>query len=283
MRPALQSLDPILLSPRIGLQKIKVMRNRPGLKLAVLLALSLIFRAEVVGASHYRTPRGMDPVLWLLGVIVAICFVGISSVVKYILAKVRIKKLREAARSLGLTYRSTANDDDCKLASGCSLMDEGHDPDVANVLEVARTDELDLTLFDFSHKRGDETSKMIVSQTVARIRAPLLKLPAFHLLPTICVEDESKPPGTDINFSDSPKFSEKYFLRGEDEAALRRLFSPTLRENLETLDYLIIDGADEVLFIFCRGNRIKPAEIAARIEQDKRIAALFFEAQRSMG
>ena len=162
-------------------------------------------------------------------------------------------------------------------------MDEGHDPAVANVLEVARTDELDLTLFDFSHKRGSEESKMIVSQTVARIRAPLLKLPAFHLLPTIYGEDALTPVGIEISFPDSPKFSEKYFLRGEDEAALRRLFSPALRENLETLDYLTIDGANDVLFIFSRGDRIKPAEIAARIEQDKRIAALFFEAQRLMG
>ena len=258
------------------------MRNRPGLKLAVLLGVSRMFRAEAAGASHFRIRTSTDLLIWLGGGFVAICGFVIFSVIKYVLKKVRIKKLREAARSLGLTFRATANDDDCKLPSGCSLMDEGHDPEVANVLEVARTDELDLTLFDFSHKRGSEKSQTIVSQTVARIRAPLLKLPAFRLLPTIYGEPEPKPAGTDINFPDSPKFNEKYFLRGEDEAALRRLFSPTLRENLETFDYLTIDGANDVLFIFCRGYRIKPAEIAARIEQDKRIAALFFEAQRSM-
>ena len=87
--------------------------------------------------------------------------------------------------------------------------------------------------------------------------------------------------GVDVNFPDSPGFSDKYILRGQDEAALRAIFSPALRQALEPLHHLTIEGADDALFIFRAGRRIEPDELVARIEENKRILALFFEAQQA--
>jgi hypothetical protein len=84
-----------------------------------------------------------------------------------------------------------------------------------------------------------------------------------------------------VNFADSPDFSDQYILRGQDEPALRAIFSPALRNALAPLDHLTIEGADEVLFIFRMGRRVKPEDLVARIEEDKKILALFFEAQQA--
>jgi hypothetical protein len=185
------------------------------------------------------------------------------------------------AKSLGLTYRAVPTDADCKMPAGCSLMDVGRDPTIGNVLEVARTDELDFTLFDLSYTSGYGRSQTVIPQTVARMRAPLLKLPAFRLFPqTILADIRLAFGGTDINFSDSPNFSKKYVLSGEDEAALCRLFTPSLRQSLETFDHLTIEGANDVLFVFRAAHKIRPADLAARIEEDKRILAGFVEAQQ---
>jgi hypothetical protein len=76
-----------------------------------------------------------------------------------------------------------------------------------------------------------------------------------------------------------PITAERLF-RGGDEAALRAIFGPALRKALEPLEHLTIEGADDVLFIFRTDRRIKPEDLVARIEEDKKILALFFEAQQ---
>jgi hypothetical protein len=50
---------------------------------------------------------------------------------------------------------------------------------------------------------------------------------------------------------------------------------------LEPLHPLTIEGADDALFIFRAGRCIEPDELVARIEENKRILALFFEAQQA--
>jgi hypothetical protein len=248
---------------------------------ALAAALIVLFAQAAMAASrrYSSSTKSSDPP-WDLIIGAVVLFVVLMGMVFYFDRR-RRKKLGEMAQSLGLTYRAVATDADCRMPAGCSLMDEGRDPAIGNVLEVARTDELDFTLFDLSYTSGYGRSETVISQTVGRMRAPLLKLPEFRLFPqTILSDIRIAFGGTDINFSDSPNFSKKYVLRGEDEAAICRLFTPSLRQTLETFDHLTVEGANDVLFVFRWGRRIKPADLAARIEDDKRILAGFVEAQQ---
>lgn len=249
-------------------------------RVSALAAALIVLSAQEVMAVTRSTTKSSEPP-WDLIIGAVVLFVVLTSMVFYFDRR-RRKKLGEMAQSLGLTYRAVATDADCKMPAGCSLMHEGRDPTIGNVLEVARTDELDFTLFDLSYTSGYGRSETVISQTVARMRAPLLKLPAFRLFPqTILADIRIAFGGTDINFSDSPNFSKKYVLRGEDEATICRLFTPSLRQTLETFDHLTVEGAnDDVLFVFRWGRQIKPADLAARIEADKRILAGFVEAQQ---
>ena len=205
---------------------------------------------------------------------------GIYAIVSY-LDRERLRKIEEQARSLGWTFRRQPTSADNNLPIGCYLAETGRDPVVSNVLEVARTDELDFILFDFEYTVGNGKSQHTSHQTISRMRAPLLKLPSFLLFPETIFSKIAKVFGqTDVNFPDSPEFSDRYILRGQDEAALRAIFSPALRKAMEPLEHLTIKGADDVLFIFRAERRIKADEFVSRIEEDKRILKLFFEGQQ---
>jgi len=62
---------------------------------------------------------------------------------------------------------------------------------------------------------------------------------------------------------------------------MRAIFSPVLRQALEPLQHLTVEGAADLLFVFRTEHRTEPEELSASIEEDKRILALFVEAQRS--
>jgi hypothetical protein len=212
------------------------------------------------------------------GVIFVIALIGLA----LYLDRRRSKKMEAAAAALGLTFRRKPTDADNRLPAGCYLGDLGHDRGVSNVLEAAQTAELAFTLFDYQYTIGYGRSSQACCQTISRMQSSLLKLPSFLLFPETIFSKLGKLfGGADINFTDSPEFSKNYILRGEDEAAIRALFSSTLRQTLAPMRHLSIEGGADLLFIFRANRRIKPAELSASIEEDKRILALFVEAQRS--
>jgi len=186
------------------------------------------------------------------------------------------------ASSLSLTFRCKPTEADKGLAIGCYLTGAGFDRFVSNVIEAAHTEELDLTLFDYQYTLGKGKSSTRGRQTIARMQSPFLKLPKFILFPEDFFAKMGKMLGrSDINFPESPEFSKKYVLRGEDESATRAIFSPALRQALEPLQHLTVEGAADLLFVFRTEHRTEPEELSASIEEDKRILALFVEAQRS--
>lgn len=218
---------------------------------------------------------------WLVLGAVMVVLIG-SGLFGIYASRMRANKIEALARSLGYTFRGRATAADGELAIGCYLGDTGSKPAVSNVLEVARTPELKFILFDYAYTKDDTETTTTIHQTIARIQAPLLKLPSFFLFPeTIFSKAKVLFGGADINFPDSPRFSDQFILRGQDEAAVRAIFSPALRQALEPLYDLTMEGADDVLFIFRAGRRIEPDELVVRIEENKRILALFVEAQQA--
>jgi hypothetical protein len=221
------------------------------------------------------------------------CFIAVfvlgligAAITKYV-ESIRSKKIEEVARGLGLTFRRKPSEADKTLPVGSRLVEDAFAPRVSNVLEAARTADLNLTVFDYAYEprgsmRSDSNTK--VKQTVTRMESGFLNLPKFVLFPGGFFEKmEVRFGQTDINFPDSPEFSRRYILRGDDEPAIRALFNPILRRALEGQFGVTIEGGSQLLFIFRAGVRQKPEELSGKIEQDKAIAALFYEAQRSIG
>jgi hypothetical protein len=251
------------------------------LRLSALSSALLVFSAQHALAGRY-TFDGESPAAWLgIGMTFLICGGFIAVMVH--LPRARARKIEKLALSLGLTFRGAASDADSTLPAGCYVAEIGHDRVVSNVLEAARSDDLNLILFDYQYTVGrKDKSRYFIHQTITRVQSGLFHLPAFILFPETFLAKMGKMLGRpDINFPESPEFSRKYILRGQDEAAVRALFTPALRQALESQDRRTIEGAGSLLFVFRARRRLNPKQLPARIEQDKRIAALFFEAQRA--
>jgi hypothetical protein len=259
-------------------------KNRAGWKMAMLLSAAFVVCthqsfAAALTAGRFSLANISDTNLPFL-VVIAVCALAFGLFISY-RDRERIKKIEELAGSLGYTFRREPTAADKDLPIGCYLAETGRDPVVSNVLEVSRTEELHFVLFEYEYTVGYGRSRHTTHQTIARMRSPLLKLPWFLLFPETIFSKIAVVFGQpDVNFEDSPEFSDQYILRGGDEAALRSIFSPALRQALTPLEHLTIEGADDVLFIFRTDRRIKPEELVSRIEEDKKILALFFEAQQ---
>jgi hypothetical protein len=271
------------LSSRMRLGKMAAVPVRFSMRIATLVGAVFVFCAQQSVAAPVNAGRLFlaENSGYSCGGVVLVVLIG-STLFAVYASHIRAQKIEALARSLGYTFRGKATAADGELVIGCYLGETGSDPTVSNVMEVARTPELKFILFDYAYTtEGGETSTT-TQQTIARMQSPLLKLPSFLLFPeTIFSKIKALFGGADVNFLDSPGFSNKYILRGQDEAALRAIFSPALRQALEPLEKLTIEGADDVLFIFRAGSRIKAEELVARIEENKRILALFFEAQQA--
>jgi hypothetical protein len=262
------------------------LRTRFSMKIVTLFAAPLVFCAP----QAFAAPASADQfflasytINWPLLLGMLVFGGGIYAIVSY-RDRERLRKIEEQARSLGWSFRRQPTRADNDLPIGCYLAETGRNPAVSNVLEVARTDDLNFVFFDYQYTVGYGKSQHSPLQTIARIKSPLLKLPSFLLFPETVFSKIAKVFGqTDVNFPDSPFFSDQYILRGQDEAALRAIFSPALRQALEPLEYLTIEGADDVLFIFRVERRVKAEELVTRIEEDKKILALFLEAQQATG
>ncbi|MFL6590949.1 MAG: hypothetical protein ACJ8M4_12345 [Chthoniobacterales bacterium] len=253
------------------------MTFRSQAKWTAAVMFVLIPGAQSVSASVLAAKRNyLEDHSYLVGIVLGVAFAA-AAVAEAYLAKVRAAKLQAFAIALGGSYHRRANEADAALPDGCSLASIGGGRKVSNILEAVRTPELAFTLFDYEYTMGKSTRE----QTISRMESSLLHLPSFVLFPeTIFFKlGEKIVERKDIDFSDSPVFSEAFVLRGKDEPAIRTLFSAKLRQALEATPDLMIEGNAERLFIFRENYRCKPEEFSPAVERDKRILALFFEAQ----
>jgi len=249
----------------------------------VALNFAAMFLAQTAFAARTRSSTSGPETLLIFVAVAGV--MAVLVLIGFYLDKVRSEKIDAFAHSIGCTYRRKPTQADTSLPDGCHIANLGHGKIVSNVLEATQTPELAFTLFDYEYTVGYGRSSTTYRQTVSRMQSSLLHLPAFLLFPETMftrLGDEIKG-RKDIDFSDSPAFSDAFALRGDDESAVRALFSMKLRQALEATPKLTIEGNGDHLFIFRAAHRLKPEEFSAAIEQDKKILALFFEAQQGSG
>ncbi|PZR76287.1 MAG: hypothetical protein DLM73_02970 [Chthoniobacterales bacterium] len=262
------------------------------LKIAALASAALVLAVHAQAAGLLAATKSSSAklpdaqVIWIVSAIIPfiliIIWLGLHA------DRMRAKKLEAMAQSLGFAFRLNPTKADTALADGCSLANIGHGHFVSNVLEALHTaDELDLTRFYYRYSDGDGLSAGRYTYTyyltISRMQSPLLKFPSFVLFPQTFYTKMGTMLGRTENiiFPDTPRFSKKYILGGGDEAAIRAIFTPAVRQFLEPL-HLRIETPPGLFFVMRRGRpQLRPNEMKAWIEEDKPILALFFEAQRS--
>jgi hypothetical protein len=218
----------------------------------------------------------MDPALLALLGVALVAVVGAVVYVAHLLEKKRTAALRAVADELGFEFHPGGD----KVLQGWLdvfyLFGQGHSKKLSNVLR-GRTRDLDVAVFDYKYTTGGGKNARTYKTTVACFTAAGLGLPRFTLRPS----DFWLRLGVsvfgwqDINFDTHPAFSKNTLLRGPDEDAIRRVFTPAALDHFEAEAGLSTEAAGDVLVVYRHSQRVDPAKVRAFLEDGFAVLALF--------
>lgn len=119
---------------------------------------------------------------------------------------------------------------------------------VSNVMR-GRVDETDVYLFDYSYTVQVGNSRKVITHTVFFANDKQWFLPNFQLKPERWWHklQAKLGLGTDINFEETPEFSEKFWLKSEFEGLVREQFTPSLRGFLSERPPAQLEGSNYYL------------------------------------
>jgi hypothetical protein len=108
-----------------------------------------------------------------------------------------------------------------------------------------------VSIFDYVYTTGSGKTHKGHHQTVVMIDSNSLNLPLFSMRPEGAWQEIGQMfGGQDIDFPSHPNFSNKYLLRGANEAHIRHTFDPQLLSYLETTEGLSLEGGSNRIFAY---------------------------------
>ena len=231
------------------------------------------------GTARTKAARKQSGIpTWLLVSLIVLGIAAVFAIFIYFDRK-RTAALEAKARALGFTFRRKATPEDRQLPAGSNLTTVGRSRHVRNVIEVPESDGVRMTLFDFSYVVGSGKRSRTYQQTVTRVQSPTLNLPAFEMRPEGVLFKIAASLGMkDIDIETAPNFSRMYLLRGQDEAAIRRMFTPELLSYCEANRGMWISGAGNLLWFHRENRRPKPEDLETFVNAARQTVALFLNA-----
>ncbi len=127
-------------------------------------------------------------------------------------------------------------------------------------------------MFDFTYTPGEEP----MTQTVILFYSEQLNLPLFTLRPESMFDTIKQFLGfKDIDFDNCPIFSELYFLKGNDEGAIRHLFDEKKIKFYEAHKDVNTEGSGNFLIFYRHRIKVEPASIPLFLEEGVQVLNLF--------
>jgi hypothetical protein len=210
---------------------------------------------------------------WLPGLPILFLFLGLSAVVLLALysrrkEKERTQTLQRSAQSMGWTFAAEAPTDVVPgldqfplFKVGWGRRKVGWGRRITNFMQ-GQAGGRNAAVFDYTYHTGSGRSQAVHKQTVVCLELSSLNNPYFSLRPENFIHKIFTAFGyQDIDFGQRPNFSQRYLLRGGDEAAIRRVFNDGLLAFFESCPGTCADGGGNRLLIFRGGYRFQPAEI----------------------
>jgi MFS superfamily sulfate permease-like transporter len=128
--------------------------------------------------------------------------------------------------------------------------------------EDAKIEVSDITVTEILFASKDDTHI-----TVIHLSDTDLLIPDFALEPeSLHTKLSEVSGGKDIDFKEHPEFSKMYYLRGDDEQAVRNFFSGPVIQFLESHDEMHIECHKHRLLIFKQRDLMTPGEIEAGVK-----------------
>ncbi len=204
---------------------------------------------------------------------VTILIVGLTIYMGILAEKKRTQSLSESADQLGLAFQEDPAQID-KLMNQYStlqLFSKGRKKELSNLI-VGETDQVELTIFDYSYVVGHGKNKRVFRQSVVGFDSKELNIPNFGMRPENFLDRFGSMVGfQDIDFDESPEYSAAFVLKSNDEASVRQLFDQELMDYFVTQSTYNIEACGSRVILYQTRTRIKP-------EQAKELLARGLEA-----
>jgi hypothetical protein len=212
-------------------------------------------------------------VLIIIGGSVAV-FIGVYIGMRY-LNRQRTQALNALAASLSFTFSEKGDGSLTAQLSVFHLFSQGYARRIANVF-TGKFNLVPVTVMDYKYTTGGGKDSHTWQQTVLVMDCEKLQLPRFILHPENIFDKIGSVFGRkDINFDTAPVFSKRYFLRGDNEAAVRALFNTAVLGYFEQHPGLSME-CDGVRLIFYRtSKRVPPDKFQTFLQEGYDAFSLF--------
>ena len=180
----------------------------------------------------------------------------------------RQKELQVMADSLGFSYNDEQTEKVTQLLESSSML--GNEM-FFNVLGGTFNGTY-FAIGDFNITVGSDSRKRKQYQTYVVIHSGKLTSPNFCLQPEYALFRMAEglltrlTGSVDIDFPTHPDFSDNYFLKGSDEDAVRKFFTPRVLEYFQANHGLSVEVFNGTLVFFRLGELVKPDDIKTLIE-----------------
>lgn len=215
--------------------------------------------------------------------IVIVVLLIVIAIISYVQDKKRTEALQVISQKLGFLFSqdggALSGED---LIKRFALFNMGHSHNFKNVLRKEQND-ISIIQFDFRYKTGSGKNQSTYNQTVTIFKKQGAFLPHF----TLGYEGFFHSVGNlfgnnDIDFTDSPEFSKIYLLKGEDESAIRSLFTENIRKFFSekyrvnhTAFYL--ESYTDSLLVYMKNRMVTPETMMSSLNERVEIFQMFFK------
>lgn len=190
--------------------------------------------------------------------------------------KRRTEEMQSAMSGMTLTFQGDGrNAIYCALLKRFKLGQRGDTPSVTNFFESPHGDRF-THLMDYWYWTGGGKNRGHIPHTLALNCDKDHELPAFVLVPEGLFARMAQLFGSqDFDFSAYPKFSRTFKLQGEDEAAVRAVFTPAVLAELERHPGLMMEAKGQYMIFSREGGLIKGADLPQFLKDAQTISRLF--------
>jgi hypothetical protein len=212
-------------------------------------------------------------------VILIIAGVAVVVFAIFVLARVveqrRVEGLQALAANRGFDFEREAETLPQSAFAHLRLFQRGHGRRAHNVIKAGRGDDA-CWCFDYRWVIGSGKHRRVNHRSVVAWRLPDARLPAFELFHEHFFHRIGAALGMqDIDFAEFPEFSKRYVLRGDDEQAVRSLFTSQRITVFEGLASIGAEGAGEWLVVYHTRRRVAPRNIPEFMEQAAAVRRAF--------
>jgi hypothetical protein len=164
--------------------------------------------------------------------------------------------MQRFAESMSMDFSARAETALTELRRDIPFFQRGRRPRVSNLVS-GRIEDLQLHLFDYAYTTGGGKHSQRHRHSVVAFETSGAPLPRFDLQPEHVFHKLASVLGfNDIDFPDAPAFSSKWHVRGPDEDAVRRLFTPEVIEAFAGRRRIVVSGGGPFLVVARRRARI---------------------------